>query len=261
MIMVKNSLKIAIVGESPFVEEVAPLCLDAGHMTETFWVEDLLSLVVDGRLTPNISQADIVIEMHNESLTTKQELLFTLNNIVSDQALLLTSALSANTTLVASWFIDPQRVVGFGILPPLNPNGLVELARGIHTSDAALEKAETFWQTVGQTPVLVGDGAGLVRARMICCVINEAITTLQENIASPADIDQAMKLGTNYPHGPLAWADHIGLDTVLGVITGLHEEWNEDRYRPAPLLKRMVVAGHLGKKTGQGFYTYAQTSQ
>ena len=257
----KNKLKVAIIGESPFVEEVAELCLNAGHETETFWVEDLLSLVMDGRLTPNITQADIIIELHNESLTTKQELLYTLSNLASADALLLTSALSASTTQAASWFSDPQRVVGFGVLPPLTADGVVELARGIHTSDAALEKAQAFWQSIGQEPVLVGDGAGLVRARMVCCIINEAITALQANVASPADIDQAMRLGTNYPHGPLAWADHIGIDTVLGVMRGLYTEWQEDRYRPAPLLKRMVVAGQLGKKTQQGFYTYPASSQ
>jgi 3-hydroxybutyryl-CoA dehydrogenase len=95
-----------------------------------------------------------------------------------------------------------------------------------------------------------------VRARTVCCLINEAASALLENVASAEDIDQAMKLGTNYPHGPLAWADHIGLDAVLGVMTGLFEEWGEDRYRPSPLLRRMVLAGRLGKKTGEGFYQY-----
>jgi 3-hydroxybutyryl-CoA dehydrogenase len=96
----------------------------------------------------------------------------------------------------------------------------------------------------------------LVRARIVCCLINEAVTALMEGVASAADIDLAMKLGTNYPHGPLEWADQIGLDTVLGVMQGLFDEWGEDRYRPSPLLRRMVLAGKLGRKSGEGFYRY-----
>lgn len=92
--------------------------------------------------------------------------------------------------------------------------------------------------------------------RTIACLINEAASAVMEGVATPADIDQAMKLGTNYPHGPLAWADLIGLDTVLGVLTGLFNEFGEDRYRPCPLLRRLVTAGHLGQKSGRGFYHY-----
>ena len=111
-------------------------------------------------------------------------------------------------------------------------------------------------QILGFDPVLVADGPGLVRARILCCLINEAIGALMEGVAIVEDIDKAMRLGTNYPFGPLAWADQIGLDTVLGVMTGLHKEWGEDRYRPSPLLRRKVLAGHLGKKSGRGFYIY-----
>jgi 3-hydroxybutyryl-CoA dehydrogenase len=106
--------------------------------------------------------------------------------------------------------------------------------------------------------VWVADGPGLVRARTVCCLINEAAGLLLEGVAAAADIDRAMQLGTNYPHGPLAWGDVIGLDVVLGVMNGLFNEWGEDRYRPSPLLRRLVAAGRLGRKTGQGFYTYPE---
>lgn len=109
-------------------------------------------------------------------------------------------------------------------------------------------------------PVVVADSAGLVRARIVCCLINEAITALMEGVASAENIDLAMKLGTRYPYGPLEWADLIGLDTVLGVMEGLFLEWGDDRYRPAPLLRRMVAAGRFGKKSGVGFFNYDQAN-
>lgn len=121
-----------------------------------------------------------------------------------------------------------------------------------------MEKAKSFWQSLEMKPVVVADGPGLVRARTVCCLINEAASALFEGVASAEDIDTAMRLGTNYPHGPFEWADIIGVDTVLGVMNGLFHEWGEDRYRPSPLLRRMVLAGHLGRKSGRGFYDYGE---
>ena len=132
----------------------------------------------------------------------------------------------------------------------------MELAPALQTSTESLERAERFWKELGLEPVVVSDGPGLVRARIVCCLINEAVSALMEGIATAEDIDKAMRLGTNYPYGPLEWADYLGLDAVLGVMKGLFEEWGDDRYRPSPLLRRMVLAGRLGKKTGRGFYNY-----
>jgi 3-hydroxybutyryl-CoA dehydrogenase len=137
-------------------------------------------------------------------------------------------------------------VVGFGVLPPIPENGTIELARGLQTDDAAWEHAAGFWNALKQNIVTVADSAGLVRARIVCGIINEAFSALQENIASPRDMDLAMKLGTNYPHGPFEWGDLLGLGTVLGVMEGLYAEWREDRYRPAPLLRRYALAGKTG---------------
>ncbi|HEX6386610.1 MAG TPA: 3-hydroxyacyl-CoA dehydrogenase family protein [Anaerolineae bacterium] len=249
-------MKVVIAGETPFIEEVGQLCTQAGHDTVLFLVEDFLGALQGDYVTDGGPDIDVVIELHNESAEAKQELLFGIGHAVTPDALVLTSSLATSATVAASWVARPERVVGFGVLPPLKPDGMVELAPALQTADSSLERAIEFWQGLGQEPVVVADGAGLVRARIVCCLINEAIGALMEGVASAADIDKAMRLGTNYPYGPLEWADHLGLDTVLGVMAGLFEEWGEDRYRPSPLLKRMVAAGKLGKKTGEGFYAY-----
>jgi 3-hydroxybutyryl-CoA dehydrogenase len=249
-------MKVVIAGEIPFVEEVGQLCLSAGHDVVIYLVEDFFSAVQSGYFLSEAENADVAIELHNESAAAKEELLRALGNHLSPEALLLTSALATSTTLAASWLPHPERVVGFGLVPPIPAGGIVELAAGLQTAEAQLTRAAAFWQSLNQESVVVADGPGLIRARTICCLINEAASAYHEGVASAKDIDQAMKLGTNYPHGPLEWADHIGLDAVLGVMTALFEEWGEDRYRPSPLLKRMVLAGKLGKKTGEGFYEY-----
>jgi 3-hydroxybutyryl-CoA dehydrogenase len=141
-------------------------------------------------------------------------------------------------------------------VPPLEAGGMMEVAAGLQTSPEALAAAQAFWSSIGLKAAVVADGTGLVRARIVCALVNEAATALMEGVASAADIDTAMKLGTNYPRGPLEWGDLIGLDVVLGVMRGLHEDFGEDRYRPCPLLVRYVQAGRLGRKTGRGFFEY-----
>ncbi len=249
-------MKVVIAGEMPFVGEIGRLCQQANHDPIIYLVEDFYSAIQSGWAMPDAVDADIVIELHNESAAAKEELLRALSASVPPDAIILTSALATSTTRAASWVTNSERVAGFGVIPPIQPDGLVELTAGLQTSNKTMILAKTFWQSIGQEPVAVADGPGLVRARTVCCLINEAASTLLEGVASAKDIDQAMKLGTNYPHGPLAWGDLMGLDTVLGVMTGLFEEWGEDRYRPSPLLRRKVSAGQLGRKTGHGFYKY-----
>lgn len=253
-------MKIIIAGEMPFLQELGQICTAASHNTNLFLVEDFYSAIESGLMMDEAGDADVAIELHNESADAKQELMLSLAQAIPEDALVLTSALSTSTTQAASWMANPSRVVGFGLLPPIQPGGepggLVELTAGLQTAEDAVQHAQTFWQNLDFQPVLVADGPGLVRARVVCCLINEAVSALMEGIASAEDIDLAMKLGTNYPYGPLEWADIIGLDTVLGVVDGLFREWGDDRYRPSPLLRRMVAAGRLGKKSGRGFYTY-----
>lgn len=249
-------MKLILAGELPFIEEIGTLCLQAGHDTHIFLVEDFIGALESGYEMDNLADADIVIECHNESAATKHELLLALSSVVSPEVLILSSVLPVSATQAAAWVSNPSRLVGFGLLPPIPAKGLVELAPALQTGSSALADASLFWQGLQQEPIVVADGPGLVRARTVCCLINEAAGVLMEGIATAADIDRAMQLGTNYPRGPLAWADHIGLDAVLGVMTGLFAEWGDDRYRPSPLLRRMVLAGKLGKKTGEGFYRY-----
>jgi len=203
-----------------------------------------------------MSDIEIAIELHNESAAVKGEILSAMGQYLPADALILTSALATSATLAASWVDHPERVVGFGVLPPVPDEGIIELAGAMQTSEAALAQAELFWRGLGQETVVVVDGPGLVRARTVCCLSNEAAGMAMEGVAAPADIDEAMQLGMNFPRGPLAWADLIGLDAVLGVMTGLFEEWGDDRYRPSPQLRRMVAAGRLGVKTGAGFFEY-----
>ncbi|MCP4362995.1 MAG: 3-hydroxybutyryl-CoA dehydrogenase [Chloroflexi bacterium] len=251
-------MKVVIAGEMPFVEEMGRLCSQVGHDTVIYLVEDFQSAVQSGWAMPDAANADVAVELHNESPEAKEELLVSLAAAVPRKALILTSALATSVTQAAAWIPNPERVVGFSVVPPLRRDGVVELAPGLRTSDAAVSRAIAFAEELGPKTAVVADGPGLVRARVICCLINEAASALLEGVATAADIDKAMKLGVNYPYGPLEWGDYIGLDTVLGVLNGLFTEWGEDRYRASPLLRRMVAARKLGRKTGEGFYTYPQ---
>lgn len=251
-------MKVVIAGEIPFIDEVERLCRRAAHEIQVFLVEDFLGAMEADFVARRLADVEIAIELHNESAAAKQELLLALGAALPRDALILTSCLATSATLAASWVNAPERVVGFSLLPPVADEGIIELAGALQTSESALVQAELFWRGVGQETVVVADGPGLVRARTVCCLINEAIGLVMEGVASAEDIDKAMRLGMNYPLGPLEWADVIGLDAVLGVMTGLFEEWGDDRYRPSPLLRRMVAAGLLGRKTGRGFFTYEE---
>jgi 3-hydroxybutyryl-CoA dehydrogenase len=250
-------MKVIIAGESPLVTEITQFCMQAGHDTHMFLVEDFLSAVQSGYVLDEARDADVVIELHNESAAAKHELLLALGNVISPNTLVLSSALATSATQAAAWMTAPERVVGFGVVPPVAQTGIIEIAAARQTAPEAMQWAARFWQGLGFEVATVGDAPGLVRMRVIACLVNEAASAVMEGVATPADIDQAMKLGTNYPFGPLTWGDLIGLDTVLGVLNGLFGEYGEDRYRPCPLLRRMVTAGETGQKSGKGFFNYA----
>jgi 3-hydroxybutyryl-CoA dehydrogenase len=147
-------------------------------------------------------------------------------------------------------------VVGFATFYPLEGKRVVELAAGLTTEENAMKKAAELFQTLGKETEQVKDAPGLVFPRILSLIINEAARSLDEGVAKAEEIDIAMRLGVNYPLGPLRWGDRIGLDEVLAVLEGLHRETGDDRYRPAPLLRKMVISGRLGESSGQGFYQY-----
>lgn len=250
--------KIVIAGESPFVEDLSALCVDAGHEVAMYLVEDLIDPAALVRLAEDAKSANMAIDVMIESIETKRDLVRALDRSLPADAPLLSASMSVTTTQIGTWLSQPDWLVGFGALPPLAKGNLIELAAGLQTDPSTLGKAKSFFENLGLQTAIVEDSVGLVLPRIVCNLVNEAAFALMENVAQPHDIDTAMKLGTNYPHGPLGWGDLIGLDVVLAVLRGLYEEYGEDRYRPAPLLKQMVRAGQLGKKSGKGFYDYTE---
>jgi len=248
-------MNVVIAGELPLAAELLQLCTEAGHSTSLFLVETLRESQIAWQLDEEVQTANVVIECHNESKIAKRHLM----EILSAAPLVLTSALACSATEAASWAKRPAQVVGWGALPPLARGGAIEIAAPLQAVPEAVERATAFWAGLGLTPHTVADGPGLVRARIVCMLVNEAVTALMEGVASAADIDTAMRLGTNYPRGPLAWGDLMGLDVTLGVLRGLYEEYGDDRYRPCPLLTRYVQAGWLGQKSKRGFFEYSTT--
>jgi 3-hydroxybutyryl-CoA dehydrogenase len=199
----------------------------------------------------------LVIEAATENLEIKLRILKQLEAIVGPQAVIATNTSSISITQLAAVVGQPERFIGMHFFNPVPMMGLLELIRGLQTSDATHALGVAFAKAVGKTPVTVRNSPGFVVNRILVPMINEAIFVLQEGLATAEDIDAGMRLGCNHPIGPLALADLIGLDTLLAVMNVFYDGFNDSKYRPAPLLKEMVDAGRLGRKTGRGFYSYA----
>jgi len=254
------SRSILILGQSPLANAMAEITAAAGFVVHRppEWPdtrEDLHAIFAEKsrreqylrHLSDAYGEAEVVIEAEASEWLDPE---------LPETRLILTAALGHTAAEAAMDIHARQRVVGFAALPPLQKGQVVEIAATPWTEAAALERAEGFFRHVGLEPAVVPDGPGLVFPRILCMIINEAAFALMEGVASAEDIDTAMKLGTNYPLGPLEWADQIGLDQVLGVVEGLQSEYGGERYRPAPLIRWLVRAGHLGRATGKGFYEY-----
>tara|TARA_R110002072_G_scaffold122511_3_gene257131 strand:+ start:195 stop:1037 length:843 start_codon:yes stop_codon:yes gene_type:complete len=204
----------------------------------------------------DLAQCDCVIEAATENVDLKLNILKQLDDICKTEALLCSNTSSISITKMAAVTKRPEQVCGMHFMNPVPVMKLVEGIRGLQTSDDTFKKVRKLTETLEKVFVEANDRPGFVVNRILMPMINEAIFTLSEGIANEEDIDQAMKLGTNQPMGPLALADLIGLDTCLAIMHVLHEGLGESKYRPCPLLVKYVEAGWLGRKSGRGFYNY-----
>lgn len=221
--------------------------------------EEKLKILARIQATPDwnkLKSASVIIEAVPENLELKRELFRKLDILASPKAILASNTSSLPITELAAVTRRPQQVIGMHFMNPAPVMPLVEIVKGIKTAKATVKQAQVLARQMGKTSVLSKDSPGFISNRILAPMLNEAIFCLSEGVGRKIDIDTVMKLGMRHPMGPLELADYIGLDTLLSILNILNEEFKDPKYRPAPLLVRMVQAGLLGRKSGEGFYKY-----
>lgn len=219
-------------------------------------MSDIITRIQPAYRLDDAKQAELVIEAITENLEMKTSLFQKLDNICPPQVIFASNTSSLPITEIAAVTGRPSHVIGMHFMNPVPVMPLVELIRGLETTEEVLETVRNLAVQMGKTPVEVNDFPGFVSNRLLMPMINEAVFTVYEGVASVESVDQVMKLGMNHPMGPLELADFIGLDTCLSIMEILYEGFKDPKYRPCPLLRQYVKAGRLGRKSGQGFYRY-----
>jgi 3-hydroxybutyryl-CoA dehydrogenase len=218
---------------------------------------DTLGRVRTSTAIQDLADTDLVIEAASELVNIKEAIIRQVDEVVRADTIIATNTSSISITRIASVSSRPERCIGMHFFNPVPVMQLVELIAGLQTSEQTCIEAAAFIERINKTSIGVKNSAGFAVNRILVPMLNEAIFVLQEGIASAEDIDQGMRLGCNHPIGPLALADLIGLDTLLQVMEVFYTSFNDSKYRPSPLLREMVEAGYLGRKSGRGFYNYA----
>jgi 3-hydroxybutyryl-CoA dehydrogenase len=229
--------------------------LEKGKITE----QEMQTII--GRISSSVSfddavKADFVVEAASENMAVKTTIFQALDKAARPEVVLATNTSSLPITEIAAVTSRPEQVIGMHFMNPVPVMALVEVIRGIATTDETFKIVESLATAMGKTPVEVNDSPGFIANRVLLPMINEAIFCVYEGVGTAEAVDQVMKLGANHPMGPLALADLIGLDTCLSIMEVLNEGFADSKYRPCPLLRKMVKAGWLGKKSGKGFYDY-----
>jgi 3-hydroxybutyryl-CoA dehydrogenase len=230
--------------------------VDKGKMTAEA-KEEILGRISGSLNLSSVEDADIVVEAIIEDYAAKAELFRELDRITPDSTILASNTSSISITKIAAVTKRPDKVIGMHFMNPVPVMTLVEVIRGIETSDDTWEKVEELAKKMGKTPLPANDYPGFISNRVLMPMINEAIFSLYEGVATRESIDGIMKLGMNHPMGPLTLADFIGLDVCLAILRVLEDGFGDPKYRPCPLLVKMVDAGWLGRKSGRGFYEYS----